>query len=225
MNPLSLGGWNVGSGSVMLSQTGNDFGMSFNMNLNVGLASMQSIITFNQTGGEILFYTYVDFTLGIPGVASVDAAGSFTNCSTPSCTAPGDYVFSASAGFNFGGYTYQSPPFTINMGGQFGFSVSDGASNQSTAVVNVLGVDWWTANDWWTASLTVNQSGVSADVGGGATIYSQEVALQYPCGPWYWVFEDWCSYPVTNWGSVGAYASVNPWSFCFQAFGSPWICL
>jgi hypothetical protein len=222
---FNLGGWNLGSGSVYLYQTASNYGMTFNMDLNAGIAQMQSTLTFNQVDGQVLFYTYVSFDLGIPGIASVGASGSFTNCATSACQSAGDYVLTASASLDVGGWTYYTPPFTIDMGGEFGFSVSAGQSNQSTETVNILGVNWWTANDWWSTALTVNQDGFTANAGGSATIYSQEVALQYPCGPWYWVFKDWCSYGVTDWGAIGAKASINPWSFCFQAFGSPWICL
>jgi hypothetical protein len=222
---FNLGGWNLGSGSVYLYQTASNYGMTFNMNLNAGIAQMESTLTFNQVDGQVLFYTFVSFGLGIPGFASVGASGSFTNCATSACQSPGNYVLTASASLSLGGWTYYTPPFSIDMGGQFGFSVSDGQSNQSTPVVNVLGVNWWTANGWWSTSLTVNQDGFSASAGGGTSIYSQLVSVKYPCGPWYWVFKDWCSYGVTDWGSIGAKASINPWAFCFQVFGSPWICL
>ncbi|CAB4918460.1 unannotated protein [freshwater metagenome] len=222
---FNLGGWNLGSGSVYLYQTASNYGMTFNMNLNAGIAQMQSTLTFNQVDGQVLFYTFVSFDLGIPGFASVGASGSFTNCATSACQSLGNYVLTASASLSLGGWTYYTPPFSIDLGGQFGFSVSDGQSNQSTPVVNVLGVNWWTANGWWNTSLSVNQDGFSASAGGGTSIYSQLVSVKYPCGPWYWVFKDWCSYGVTDWGSIGAKASINPWAFCFQVFGSPWICL
>ncbi len=224
-DPLSLGGFDLGSGAVRLAQTPDEFGMTFSMNLNVGVASMQSTLTFNEVNGDYLFYTYVDLTLGIPGIISASAAGSFTNCSDSTCQAFGGYTLTASVSFTFGGWSYTSPEFEISTGGQFSFSVSDSRCCESTSATDVLGVNWWTANDSWSVSLTVNESGVSGSASGEATIYSQEVALKYPCGPWYWVFKDWCSYPVTNWGTVGASASINPWSFCFRIAGSPWICI
>lgn len=224
-DPLSLGGFDLGSGMVRLAQTPDEFGMTFEMTLNAGVASMQSTLTFNEVNGDYLFYTYVDLTLGVPGIISASAAGSFTNCATPSCQAFGGYTLTASVSFTFGGWSYTSPEFEISTGGQFSFSVSDSRCCESTSATDVAGVNWWTANDSWSVSLTVNQDGVSGSASGEATVYSQEVALKYPCGPWYWVFKDWCSYGVTDWGAIGASASINPWSFCFRIAGSPWICI
>ncbi len=118
-----------------------------------------------------------------------------------------------------------SPPFDIDDGGNLGFTVSDGRTGQSTSTDDVIGVNWWTGNDSWNISLSVNQDGISGSASGEANIYSQESALEYPCGPWYWVFKSWCSYGVTDWGGVGASASFNPWKFCFRIGPSPWICL
>jgi hypothetical protein len=227
VNPLTLGGFDLGSGSIALNQTSSSFGMSFAMNLSAGSASMDATVTFDYTDGTTLFYVYTGLSFSIPGAVSVSIAGSFSNCSSPSCTGPGSFSLYVSGSFSYGNWGYSTPAFNVGTSGGFNFSTSASQSGQSTSATNVAGVNWWTGNDSWNTSLSVSQSGISASAGGQATIYSQESPIPYWCGPWYAVWERTCyaNQPVFNWGTTGAQASANPWRFCFQAFGSPLICL
>ena len=225
VSPLRIGGFSLGSGQVRLYQGPGFNGMSFDANLSVGIASLASTITFRQSGSSILFYTSVAMRLGIPGVAQVAAQGTFTNCSDSQCSGVGAIRLTAKASLDLGRWRVTTPPFEITTGGRFSIRVKEGRQGLSTGRASVLGVDWWVDDASWSIDLTINESGLTGSARGRARIYSQETALKYPCGPWYWVFRDWCDYPRTNWGSFGASASFNPWAFCFSVAGSPDICL
>jgi hypothetical protein len=208
---LTLGGYNLGQGTLnLLVQPGTE-SLSITDNMNLGGVFTASLNGYIGTAnGAAVFNFNLAAGVNVPGIP-VSGILTMSNCSNSSCTATngtlavtlsGSFKDPSGASYNFG---------SVNVATNFSFAVNSSGSVNSCTGWTTLGFSRMQGcvSGNYNVTLTSSSPYLTFSAGFGAGISGQVWIISFSCsGRWYDPSSWRCS-DTSHWGSTHSLATVS----------------
>ena len=199
VDPLTVGGFNLGSVTVILMQTPSSVGINAAVNINAGVATLNGQLTFIENGGTPLFYLAADGDLNL-GIVDASLNGIFTDCTDSTCAQQESPTLTMNGDIAIYSLTYNFPTIIISGNGDFSITSSSGGSD-CTDADEVAGI-WWQACFSYTEYLLISDQAPYFEISDSATVDVQDQTWNIFDNP-YW-------YDCVSFGALGT-ACTRGW--------------
>ena len=221
LQALNLGGFDLGSAAITLSQTPSSVGVSAAIEMSLGTANAGATakgdvsLMMSGNGAVPLFHGTLDGTLNIPALGSgVSMAATFTDCNEP-CTAAAAPSFTLDGKIQAAGFTF-APSITMAADGSFAANVDSGGQvctgTAYLVVVEAQGCFGYSVTMFLGSSAPYYSLGASANADVDVRYWEKQ-------GKWWqvwkWGWSGWSTFGV----NIGASVQLDPFKVCVDVLG------